>query len=160
MTRRQQRILDWSIPEPNSGCWLWTGYLLPNGYARISFDGRSHGAHRASWLAFRGPISDGLCVCHKCDVRSCVNPDHLWLGTKGDNNRDAFQKGRQPIWSGPRPKDSLHWINRPRGERMGFAKLTNQSALAIFHSTGTQREIAARFGVNASTVSLIKSKKK
>jgi len=89
-----------SIPEPNSGCWIWVAGVwrgrrgLLYGYA--SFQGRTRLAHRASYEAFKGPIPDGLCVCHACDNTLCVNPDHLWLGTQRDNMRDMTRKGRHP----------------------------------------------------------------
>lgn len=84
------------LGEPNSGCWLWMGGLRPPGYGQIMKTGfpTSAFAHRVSWELYRGPIPDGMIVCHKCDTRSCVNPDHLFLGTNLDNTRDCISKGR------------------------------------------------------------------
>ena len=88
------------IPEPNSGCWLWL-LSLCNGYGRIYDLQNKRGAlaHRLSWEIHRGAIPSGLWVLHKCDVRSCVNPDHLFLGTGLDNMTDMIAKGRQRIWN-------------------------------------------------------------
>ena len=79
-----------SIPEPNSGCWLWLGRCDGKGYGRFN----NTMVHRLSYLAARGPISAGLLVLHKCDVPGCINPDHLFLGTALDNARDRDRKGR------------------------------------------------------------------
>lgn len=81
------------IPEPNSGCWLWTGNCYPNGYGQISINYKSCLAHRYSWTVKYGAIPDGLWVLHRCDVKKCVNPDHLFLGTNSDNQKDAIAKG-------------------------------------------------------------------
>jgi hypothetical protein len=71
-----------------------------NGYGGLIWDsptGKKHlTAHRVAWEVTNGPIPQGLCVCHRCDVPWCVNPDHLFLGTKGDNNKDKAKKGRSP----------------------------------------------------------------
>lgn len=80
------------MPEPNTGCWIWTGAVDNNNYGRFGVNGK---AHRISYELYNGKINDGLLVCHKCDVRQCVNPDHLFLGTQYDNMRDMIIKGRK-----------------------------------------------------------------
>lgn len=80
-------------------CWNWSGCKDELGYGRIHYKnniGRRPyiGTHRASWIVFNGDIPDGLLVLHKCDNPSCINPDHLFLGTNRDNCNDKMKKGR------------------------------------------------------------------
>lgn len=90
------------------GCWEWTAGLNDSGYGMFPLWPRpAERAHRFSWHQHRGAIPDALCVLHRCDNRKCVNPDHLFLGTRGDNIRDCFGKGRgnpMPGARSPKPR--------------------------------------------------------
>lgn len=157
------RIEKHSIPEPMSGCWLWTASANSEGYGHLGVGGKTVRAHRVSWEAYKGPIpyddkGKTLLVCHKCDNPSCVNPDHLFLGTDADNNADMMAKGRgikgrvSPLKGLPRPQTS--------GAKNPNAKLTEYDVSIIrdLLSDGTlnQREIGDKFGVGESVISAIK----
>lgn len=90
-----------SIGEPNSGCWLWLGVMLDLGYGQLKCCSVVYKAHRASYIAFKGPIPEGLIVRHTCNVKLCVNPDHLILGTHQDNIDDAVRASAY--------KGRVHW---------------------------------------------------
>ena len=86
----RERFLAKVCPEPNGGCWLWEGGMC-RWLRLVRFERKVHLAHR--WHeSFRGRDCPGLVICHKCDVRACVNPEHLFLGTHGDNVRDRVKK--------------------------------------------------------------------
>ena len=96
-TTLAEKLDKWAMPEPNTGCWLWSGSISYRGYGLVTQDEKTRLAHRASYELHKGPIADGLFVCHKCDVPSCINPDHLFVGSQTDNMADARRKGRKYV---------------------------------------------------------------
>lgn len=145
MTRND--FFDRVYPEPMSGCWLWIGRTNHDGYGSLHKEDNEFGtytAHRYSFLIHKGEIPYGLSVLHSCDVRCCVNPGHLSLGTQTENIADMDRKKRR---------------NNAKGELQGFSKITEKQAIEIktLYSTGNyrQKDIAEMFGVNRSVVSCI-----
>jgi hypothetical protein len=82
------------IPEPNTGCWIWTAPLSTHGYGWFRCNGKRVPAHRFSLEYHKGPIPEGMNACHTCDNRWCVNPDHLYAGSQSENIRDCVARGR------------------------------------------------------------------
>lgn len=130
--------------DPFGGCWLWSGAVITNaGYGHLPVRGKSTVASRVAWMLFRGPIPDGKFVCHKCDIRLCCNPDHLFLGSHRENMADMVAKGRG---------------GGARGEASKKARLTEAQVRQIKVSLSlgsTQRAVAAQFGVHHTTVQSI-----
>ncbi len=121
-----------------NGCWCFN--RKSGGYASFRLDGRSMGAHRASYLLHKGEIPPGLYVLHKCDNPLCVNPEHLFLGTQQENSDDKFAKGRGM-----------------EGDRHRNRKIDAATADLIRKAGGTQQWIADWFGISRSQVSRIKN---
>lgn len=116
------------------GCWIWQGAFLNGGYGTVSIDGISATAHKLSYMAFHGgqQIPDGIHVCHRCDVRACVNPAHLFLGTQFDNMSDCAKKGRNT------------------------RKLTEQEVIEIRSAVGVSKaELGRRYGVTDAMIGTI-----
>lgn len=86
--------------EPNE-CWYWKANTYADGYGQISVKGKPRQAHRVAYELCVGPIPEGLCVLHYCDNPSCVNPQHLYVGTHSDNMQDRAKRGRQPRYGAP-----------------------------------------------------------
>jgi len=126
-------------------CIEWTGSFGTHGYGVLGGH-RGELAHRKAWSEANGPIPKGMCICHTCDNRACVNPDHLFLGTIADNNRDMRNKGRGG--SGPPfPSGAGH----PNSRHSDF--LVNEVRMAA--SSGlyrTYREVARLYDVSDDQV--------
>lgn len=138
----KDRLEAYSIPEPNSGCWLWLGSVRGRGYGQMQVNGRNCCAHRLSYEEFVGPIPEGLDVLHRCDTPSCINPGHLFAGTKQDNSDDMKRKGRGRL-----------------GQNHHNALLTDQQVTEIVYDLRqcktSQRLIALKQGISAEAVSKI-----
>jgi hypothetical protein len=98
-------------PEPNSGCWLWTGYALKTGYGTSTSDGRSKLVHRQAYEIAVGPIPDGLHIDHLCRVRSCVNPKHLEPVTAAENVRRSAAHKTACVHGHPYDEENTRWHN-------------------------------------------------
>lgn len=139
----------WSKVDKSAGtdgCWLWVGCRLKTGYGKFHLNGKTVRAHRLAYEMLVGPIPRGLLVCHHCDTRLCVKPDHLFVGTDGDNARDAAKKGR---------------FRDIAGEKNYTAKLRAADIPIIRHrlSSGQEpcRAIARDYGVSRFTIADINS---
>lgn len=130
-------------------CWVWTAYCLPFGHGTIKIGGkrgRHHPAQRIAWELENGPVPDGMCVLHKCDVPRCVRVSHLFLGTREDNNLDMKAKGR---------------ARSRRGEKGTNAKLTAKAVRDIRKcraAGATLGSLAKRYGVHETCVHKIVSR--
>lgn len=125
-------------------CWLWTATRIQQGYGHFYIAGRLDLAHRVAYELTIGPIPAGLCVLHHCDNPPCVNPAHLWLGTKADNMADCRAKGRRPD---------------VRGENNSRAKLTEENVREIRQDDRVGWIIAAKYGVSFNTINHIRSRR-
>ncbi len=128
------------------GCWIWQGGKL-NGYGFIQINYKRLYAHRLSYMIHKGDIPKGLLVCHSCDNPICVNPGHLWLGTKSDNSKDMWSKQRNVVVC---------------GEHHPHAKLTEDDVVKIRQLSMQgllNREIAAIFNVHLTRIDAIKRHK-
>jgi hypothetical protein len=155
----------WSKVHKTSGCWLWTARVGRDGYGRFRPGGKDTSeihAQRVAWALVNGPIPDDLLVLHACDVRCCVNPGHLFLGTEADNSADMVAKERQlrgkrhhnhgQNFAQPTPEQ------RARGARNGWAKLTDDAVreMRCLYAEGTRQvDLAEQFGIRQAQVSKI-----
>lgn len=131
----KDRFDDLYLAEPNSGCWLWIGKIGQHGYGIFAADGYTHlRAHRVSWSIYVGDIPHGRMVLHRCDVRCCVNPSHLFIGSSKDNTADMDIKGRR-----------------------GLKKINLEIAKEIFLSEESPTNLAALHGVSKGLIYNIKA---
>jgi hypothetical protein len=134
------RFMSFVHPEPNSGCWLWTGHWTYNGYGTIGVKGKSVRAHRLSVQLFKGGMPADMFACHKCDTPACVNPDHLFIGTREDNTADQMRKDRR---------------TRNKGTKNPISKLTEADIPVIhrlFKAGHTYAALGRKFGVDEARI--------
>lgn len=138
----KDRLMNLSMPVTECGCWIFTGTVTTaGGYGQI-YAGRTRLAHRVSYELFCGEIPKGLDVMHRCDVPPCINPDHLFLGTRAVNMADMVAKNRQA-----------------KGEQNASARLTEAEVLAIRASPLINKEIAKQTGMSRPAISIIRRNK-
>lgn len=154
-----------------NGCWIYTGPTNWHGYGKTTFKGKTERVHRISYLIFKGPLKKGKIVCHSCDNKLCINPEHLWLGTYKENMQDALKKGRmkKPFLGKKHTQETLTLMQKnrrkpdKRGEKHHRNKLKNEDVFEIrkmLQDGFTQSEIADKYKVDSSTISNIKSGKR
>lgn len=154
-------LLSWMIGQDTlriakTGCWLWQRYKNKNGYGQIRISNSNWYAHRASYAIYRGDIPVGMCVCHSCDTPSCVNPAHLWLGTRKENSQDMSRKGRaNKVWHGGGFKKG-HKLSTGLRKR----KVSNDDVRAIRKSGASLKWLAKRYDVSLSLISNIRNGKR
>lgn len=141
-------LFFWShvaITADATRCWLWQAGQSRGGYGKVGFKGKTYYAHRLAWLWTKGEDISGALILHSCDVRLCVNPNHMRKGTQADNMRDKVLRGRQV-----------------RGEQLHSAKFTEQQVIHIKQRLADgeiQSNIAGEFSVHRSTISAINTGK-
>ncbi len=125
--------------EVDGECWVWKGARRPNGYGAVRWvleDGTVfYLPHRASYAAFKGEIPEGMFICHSCDNRACVNPDHLWTGTNADNVNDMWEKGRN--------------------QKMLVTEELTRSVQELYKQGMRQVDLAEKFGISQQSISKI-----
>lgn len=173
----------YNIKKDKNGCWVWQKSLSKKGYGNLYFNRKTLKAHRESYRLFNGEFDNKLHVLHKCDNPSCVNPEHLFLGTNLDNVEDRVKKGRSAnklngnhkAYVKPEsvPKGEKHWrTNNPnnpksyelptkQGELHHNAKLTEKEVIEIMNLKGgkSQREIALLYNVSQTLIMKIHQNK-
>ena len=155
MQKTLDRFMSKVKVDEATGCWEWQGLKGYSGYGRFGLGGKSKRAHRVSYEIFVQPIADGMCVCHTCDNRCCVNPCHLFQGTNKQNTNDMIRKGRR---------------YRVTGESNAWSKLTEREVKLVWSfflrhpdvkgkKLGAGAFLARWFGVTDKAISAIKNKR-
>ncbi len=128
--------------DKNTGCFNWSGSVGLKGYGQVSHRGKNKAAHRVMFLLFNGRLGKRDCVLHRCDNPGCINPDHLFAGTRGDNNKDRSRKGRSVF-----------------GDRHPLSKLDDDLAMEIYLSPLSSRAAAEKYNISKTLVKNIRNRK-
>lgn len=147
----------WRFVEKSEGCWVWSGAKDKHGYGNIS-SGRGlspYKAYRLAYEMFNGPIKDGLVIRHKCDNPSCVNPEHLEIGTQKDNVRDMMERGRfNPVVLNNLRRDTA--LNADQVREIESLKFVGVNGRGIGVTT---QEVAIKYNVCPDTIRAVKNGK-
>lgn len=138
----EERLWGNSEPVTESGCWIYMRHRRRGDHGQIGFRNKVEYAHRVAWMLTYGDIPKGMCICHKCDVSCCVNPNHLFLGTQSDNTKDRDKKGRTR-----------------KGEDHPVSKLTERQVVEIRNDRRSYANICADYGITLGTLSPLKNRK-
>jgi len=148
----EQRFYDRIDINLDRECWIWMGRKVGMGYGKLDILQKEYLAHRVSWVLHFGEIEDGLCVLHKCDNPSCVNPHHLFLGTYSDNNWDMSNKGRHAKGKGG-----------PKGSECKWSKLTEDQVKEIRQKHKpweySYSKLSKEYGVHIQVIAAIISRR-
>lgn len=157
----KDKLRFWKLVDKTEYCWNWNS-CTKNGYGRFCLSGKDYPSHRVSWTIENGNIPESLCVLHKCDNPSCVNPIHLFLGSHKDNMMDMENKGRgnHPHGDNHPARKNPHYLKR--GESNPKSKLNEEKVRRIrtLRESGIgYREIATEYGVTKAAVRFIVQRK-
>lgn len=142
-------VLERYAPDLNSGCWLWEGALGDAmGHGVVWSGGRGVYAHRYFYEQMRGSIPPGLLALHRCDVACCVNPDHIYIGTQAQNNKDAYDRGRNKLPT-----------VQTRGNGFARSKLSPEKVRLIRQSTETDLVLGRRLGVTDAAIWAVRNRR-
>jgi len=110
----------WSLVDKSDGCWRWIGGQWGGGYGRIRRGNQPQQAHRVAYELTYGPIPENQQVCHHCDNKACVRPDHLFVGSQSDNMLDWTRKGNNQLVNDPSlwKRGDAHWARTERGRQL------------------------------------------
>ena len=138
----KKRFFDKVDKRGKDECWNWTASTRNSGYGRIGYNGKVVSAHRLSWIIHNGPIPEGKWILHKCDNKLCVNPNHLYAGTPGDNNYDTAKR------------------TSPKSGRISRFSLEDiQEIKRLYSNRITQKIISEKFGCSRVHITHIVNEK-
>jgi hypothetical protein len=143
----------WEKVDTNGDCWIWTASKDTSGYGQVRYQGRLRRATHIAWELTNGSVPSDAFLCHRCDNRACVRPDHLFIGDQVINTADMVAKGRQAI--GDAASSRLHRERRPRGVAHPKAKLTEDQVREIRRRSiegESQRHLARAYGVGKNAI--------
>jgi len=129
-------------PIKDNGCIEWIGTFWHTGYGRFNFKDKSWKAHRLSWIFSGRELADNECLLHICDNRKCVNPEHLFTGTRAENNKDKTKKNRQA-----------------KGESIGHNKLTRDDVLEIRNSCEDSNILATKYNISSGHINKVRGER-